>query len=170
MGKGRGKSVLKHPDKMTIDKMLQTGWSPAKVHNWLISRQKEKVSEKTLLHYRNNYIDSKSILPASVYHTKIKQLDVQIDSLQELYNLIEIQKRRIGHLLITEEQDKTAYPETRKEIELLKDTIIKTVQLEMELGIRDKRPIELIEKRIDITELLKDFMIQKEIMQRAIEP
>ncbi len=167
---GRGKSVLDHPDKLVIDKMLLSGWTISKVHEWLISHQKKEVSEQTLLHYRDNYIDPKLVLPPSIYHKKIKQLDCQIDSLQELYNLMEIQKRRIGHLLEQEDIDRIANPDTRKELELLKDTIVKTIQLEMELGIRDKRAIEIIEKKFDMTEMLKEYLRMRDPLVQVIDP
>ncbi len=150
--------------------MLLSGWKPSKICEWLSKHKKPIIAIKTLANYRNNYIDSKLILPISVYKTKLKEVDVVIDSLQELYDLVEIQKQRIGYLLDVEDQSKIALPDTREELKMLRDLLIKTVQLEMELGIRDKQPIEIIEKRVDITELLKDFMLQKQIMQDAIGP
>jgi len=165
----KGKSILQHPDRSTIDRMLQTGWSPQKVHDWLFSRKKELVTAQTIASYRKNHIDAKLILDPSIYALKLKQLDVQIDSLQELYNLIEVQKRRLGYLIKVEDQSEIALPDTRDEIKVLRDTIIKTVELEMQLGIRSKAAFEVIEKRIDITELLREFIAQKELMA-VIDP
>lgn len=165
----RGATVLDHPDRATIEKMFLTGWTASKIHNWLVSREKVPVSVQTLAHFRDNHIDAKLILPPSVYEQKLKHLDVQIDALQELYNLVEIQKRRLSYILKVEDDSRITLPDARDEMRLLKDTIVKVIQLEMELGIRDKRPMEIIEKRIDITELLKEFIAQKELMT-VIEP
>ena len=166
---GRGKSVLEHPDKATIDKMLLSGWTISKVHEWLINHDKKEVSAQTLLQYRDNYIDPKLVLPPSIYHKRIKLLDCQVDALQELYNLMEIQKRRVGNFLEIEDIEQIANPDIRKELELLKDTIVKTIQLEMEMGIRDKRAIEIIEKKFDMVELLKEYLNMKQSWEGVIE-
>lgn len=163
----KGKTILRHPERSTIDKMLLSGWSPSRIHEWLVEKGKDTVSAPTLSHYRDNFLDAKMILPPSTYEKKLKQLSIQIDLLRELYNLIEIQKRRLGYLLESEESYKRTHPDTRQELQLLRDTIVKAIDLEMDLGIRKKAAIEIHEKKFDMAELLKQFMLVKE--ERALK-
>lgn len=167
----KGKTLLRHPERSTIDKMLLSGWIPLRVHEWLEMKGKDVVSTTTLTHYRNNFLDAKMILPPSTYEKKIKQLDVQIDTLRELYNLIEIQKRRLGYLLESEESYKRNHPDTRQELQLLRDTIVKAIDLEMDLGIREKAAIEIHEKKFDMAELLRTVIKEREerAMSEVIE-
>ena len=158
----KGKSLQKHPEIDMIERMIVTGWSPAKINEWLKRTEKVPASANSIKNYRANYIKPRAILSPSIYALKLKQIDVYIDSLQELYNLIEIQKRRLGLALTEEHQSQVALPSTRKELELLKDTIVKTIELEMELGIKEKRPIEVIDKRIDVYDLVTQFEMAKE--------
>jgi len=166
----RGQSVKKHPDLAIIKRMLLSGWRPPKIFDWLVKHKKPTLSVKTLTNFRDNYLDVKQILPTSVYEEKLKEVDIFIDSLQELYNLIAMQKERIGYLLNIEDKSKIALPDTREELKILRDLLIKIVQLEMELGIRDKRPIEIIEKKFDMTEMLKEWLSIRETLEKAIEP
>ena len=149
--------------------MLLSGWKPSKICEWLSEHKKPVILVKTLANYRNNYLDPKSILPISIYKKKLKEVDVIIDSLQELYNLTEIQKQRIGYLLNVEDQSKIALPDTRDELKMLRDLLIKTVQLEMELGIRDKQPIEIIEKKFDMAEMLREYLNAQQSWDGVIE-
>lgn len=163
MTRRRGRLVLEHPDRATIDRMFLTGWKPSKIHEWLVSRGKTVISVRALAYYRDNHIDVKQILPPSVYEKKLQELDVQIDALQELYNLVEVLKRRLGYLLNLEDEAKVALPDTRKELNLLKDTIVKTIELEMEIGIRSKRPIEIVETKIDLSQLVEEYRAAKHV-------
>lgn len=169
----KGKSITTHPERHIIDKMLLTGWSTTKVSDWLEYSGKPMVSSLTLRNYRENYLEPKPILSESAYEKIIKRVDVHIDSLQELYNLIEILKRRLGPAIEEEMIHKTLTPEVREDLKLLKETLIKTLQLEMELCIRDRRPIEISETKLDITALLLEFASKEkemEALQEAIEP
>lgn len=168
----KGKTVQRHPERRTIDRMLLSGWPPRRVSEWLVDSGKNPVSVQTLGYYRNNFLDAKQILPTSTYEKKLNQLDIQIDTLRELYNIIELQKRRLAPLLETEDAHNRAHPDTRHEVQLLRDTIIKAIALEMQLGIREKAAIEIHEKKFDMAEMLKEFIKQREMTELAkvIEP
>jgi hypothetical protein len=159
-----GRSLLSHPDKITIEQMICSGWTTTQIHQWLLDNEKELISEKVISDYRANYIKPKLILPASTYAKKLKQLDVKVNTLQELYNIIEIQKRRLGYYFDNETQYKSANPDTRKELEFLEKTIKDAIELEMDLGIRTKRPIEIIstENKIDLNELIDQWMLKQQ--------
>lgn len=157
-----GRSVLEHPDRSTIERMFLSGWSAEKIHHWLKSRNKVAPAIDTLRAFRDKQISADKMLPPSVYALKLNQLDIQIDSLQELYNLLEIQKRRMGYLLDTEDKALITLPDTRKEMELLKNIIVDVIKLEMEMGIRERRPMELIEKKIDLNNMLQQFLLAKQ--------
>lgn len=163
----KGKTVKRHPQIRTIDNMLLSGWPTRRVSFWLVTNGMDPVSPQTLGYYRTNFLPSEMVLPPSVYEKKINQLDVQIDTLQELYNIIEIQKRRLEPLLNTEDQYGNTHPDTRHELLLLRDTIVKAIGLEMELGIRKKAAIEIHEKKFDMNEMLKEFIKQREMRELA---
>lgn len=168
----KGKTVKQHPDIRIIDRMLKSGWPPSRVSEWLGDMEKKPVSTQTLGHYRDNFLDVKLILPASVYEKKLKQLNVQIDTLRELYNLIELQKRRLKPMLEYEEARNTTHPDMRLELQLLRDTIIKSIELEMSLGVREKAAIKIEETKFDMAEMLKSFIAEREAkaMSKVIEP
>jgi hypothetical protein len=154
----RGKTVKSHPQVKKIEAMLKSGYSPSRVCDWLEDMGFKPVSVQTIRAYRDNFLDAKLILPPSVYEKKIKQLDVHIDTLRELYNLIAIQKIRLAPLLETEDAHSRAHPDTRHELTLLRDTIVKAIALEMELGVREKASIKIETKEFDMAELLRMFL------------
>jgi hypothetical protein len=123
-----GKMVLEHPLKDTIDRMLFSGWSPARVCNWLNKEHPElkdqNPSERTIRYYLDNHVEAKLVLPPSVYENSLKRLDISIDALQELYNLIEFQKRRMGYLIELEDTTKSCSPQTVHEKRLLKEMLV----------------------------------------------
>lgn len=142
--------------------MILTGWAPLKIQNFLRHKYPEDeslwVSERTLYNYRTNFINLKMVLSPSEYATKIKELDVVIDTLQELYNNIEIQKRRVSLNLKIEDVNNVSLPDTRKEMELLHTMIANALQLEMKLGIRKAEPDRLEVRSMSLNELLVKYI------------
>ena len=162
----KGKTVKKHPDIRYIDNMLLSGWSPRRVHEWLMDNNKQVFSAQTIQNYRDNFLDIKMILPASTFEKKLKSLNVSVDALRDLYNLIELPKIRLAPLLESEEVYKKTHPDTHKELTLLRDTIVRTIQLEMELGIREKAAIEIHDKKFDMADMLKTFLMEKALREK----
>lgn len=164
-----GEKVESHPDKELISRMIQSGWSPRKIETWLRNKYPDdkdlQVSERTLYSYRKNFEKLDLIIPVTVYEKAIKELDVCIDSLSELYKAIAIQKQRISHLLAVENTNKIALPDTRKEMELLTQMIVDSLDIEMRLGIRREVPSELnIEARIlSLDALVVKYLDRKKV-------
>ena len=156
-----------------IDRMLFTGWSTTKISDWLSYSGKFEVTPLTLRHYRDNYLKPKLVLHPSAYDKIISRLDVHIDTLQELYNLIEILKRRLGPAIVEETKQKYLTPEVREDLKLLKETLIAVTKLEMDLGLKERRPIEITETSFNMTAFLLEFMTKEKDMQalqEAIKP
>lgn len=159
-----GEKVEDHPDRDLISRMLQSGWSPKKIETWLRNKYPEDhdnwISERTLYSYRINFEKLELIIPANAYQTALKNLDVCIDTLQELYNSIAIQQQRISHNLSIEIASKIALPDTRKEMELLAEMLVKAIDLEMRLGIRKEMPSQL---NVDARVLSLEVLVTKYI-------
>ena len=118
-------------------------------------------------------IKPKLVLHPSAYDKIISRLDVHIDTLQELYNLIEILKRRLGPAIVEETKQKYLTPEVREDLKLLKETLIAVTKLEMDLGLKERRPIEITETSFNMTAFLLEFMTKEKDMQalqEAIKP
>lgn len=154
-----GKKIKGSAVEGLIERMLLTGWSPAKVSVWLKQNRPDSyASADTIRAYRDNFIPKDRILPPSAYAQKIKEIDVMVDSLQELYNLVEVQKRRISLIIRTEDTSGITLPDARKEVELYRDLLVEICKLEMDLGVRRKIPIEIVEARFDLDKMLERFI------------
>lgn len=162
-----GEKAENHPDKDLISRMLQSGWSPKKVEFWLKNKypddKEQWISERTLLSYRKNFEKLELIIPVSSYQKALKELDVCIDTLQELYGAIAIQKQRISFNLDVEILSKIALPDTRKEMELLAEMTVKALDIEMRLGIRKEVPAQL---NVDARVLSLDVLVTKYLENR----
>lgn len=161
----KGIKVKQHPDASLLEQMILSGWAPRKIEAWLKRKypddSKKQISERTLLSFRKNFIALNKGLPASYYATKLKELDIVIDSLQELYNAIEMQKRRVALNLQIEDNSNVALPDTRKEMELLAGMLAKSIELEMKLGIRKEEPQRLEVKSMNLDMLVTKYLEEK---------
>lgn len=163
----KGLKTRDHPDADLITKMLMMGRSPKRIEEWLRHKypdDKSKwISERTLYSFRKNFINPKMVLPTSYYEEKIKELDCDIDALRELYNQIEIQKRRIAYNLKLEDKAEVSLPDTRKEMELLHTMLANAITLEMKLGIRREATKKIEVAHIDMNDLLEKYLEEKAI-------
>jgi len=168
-----GEKVEDHPDCDLISRMLQSGWSPKKIEQWLRNKYPEDreqwISERTLYSYRQNFIKLEMLIPTPVFDKLLKEIDVCIDTLQELYKTIAIQKQRVSYNLKIEVDSKIALPDTRKEMELLAEMEVKALDIEMRLGIRKEVPSQL---NVDARILSLDVLVTKYLDKRKemIEP
>jgi hypothetical protein len=165
VSKREGEKVDHHPNRDMIVRMLRSGWVPARVERWLRDKypdQKElQICEKTLWSYRSNFIALNLILPSTEYEKKLKEFDIAIDTLDELYKAIAIQKQRVSYNLAIEDKSQVALPDTRKEMELLAALTAKALEFEMRLGIRKEVPAQLhVDQRILSVDVLLDKYLE----------
>ena len=168
----KGLKVTEHPDQNLIHRMLLSGWVPLKIESWLKERyptdDSKWICERTLLDYRKNFLNLNEGLPVSVYENRLKQIDVAVDTLQELYSAIEQQKRRMGWNLAIEDKNKVSLPDTREEMDLLYRMITKAVELEMRLGIRKESPAQLEVKQFSLEVFLTKYRQERKENESTI--
>ena len=161
----RGSKVVGHSREYFIRQMLRSSWSPERVALWLEQRHPdETLSSDTIRSYRTNFLTPDEVLAPSGYEEALKRIDVKVDALQELYNAVEIQKRRMAYLLNLETQSSIALRDTRLEMEVLVKMLLAILDKEMDLGVRERRP-EVFEQRVVDVEayLSRVFKMREEL-------
>jgi hypothetical protein len=143
--------------------MLKSGWSPARIAEWLEQNvpEEQQISEETIRDYVKTYLKADEILQPSYVEKKLKEINVSIDTLRELYNLIELQKQRLSLILRVEDDSNITLPDGHREVELLRDTILSAVELEMKLGIRKQAPIEVLSGAYTVPVLIEEILKRK---------
>jgi hypothetical protein len=120
---------------------LQSNWSVRSLSDYALERFQERISHDTFQRFRK-LLPSNKFLPTTYIKDRLKDIDVSINSYQEIQCLIEIQKQRVSEDLIQEDRVKDnaelRFPSRRattENIQILWTMLKEYKNLEIALGI-----------------------------------
>lgn len=122
--------------KDEIEKRLLSK-SPKEVAEFL-RQEGYPISERSLRNYRNLLFAPEALFRGGLFEQYNVVLGRKTDVLQELYNSIEILKERAAVSVGKEFREQITTSAGREDMRRLTNILLKTAQLEFELGIREK--------------------------------
>lgn len=115
--------------------------TPREVADWLKGIG-QPISERSLRSYRRFVLGPREVLSrGSLYRRYSEALDAEFDALKELYNLVAVQIKRVDFGLKLEQETGGLRGVVSQALQLLKDTLVSTIDIEISLGTRKKASV-----------------------------
>jgi len=154
-------SVAKSPHRNQIIKKIKSGWSPGRISQWLEEEHSELITDKAIRRYAQRYIPPDGIIPPSLIREKLKQVDVDLDVLNDLITTTKFMEQRLDTNLRLESELGVLLPETRKELKNYFDALVKLFDIMVRIGMIKTVPEKLdISGRLDLdAKIFQDIKI-----------
>lgn len=126
---------------------LESGWSPAKVHEFLVLRHGTAPEEWTIRRWRDAHIPEAKVLPPRVMQEKLKGLDYKVDALGNLSRLVVMLEDRFARWYEQEMTMGMVLPANDGTVRVYLEALRDYVSVAQDLGIMKAPPAPVIDMR-----------------------